>query len=888
MCAPSDSRLNSTIDFHYSHNQIRIAQKNAMVKKIPTHRPASHVSSAAAPSKSMSTHNGNSNKSSILRSAFSPSRFQLSLFASVIQGLDSQHLRIHDTNTGRLRCEHALGSRASISCLNWGHYHTGYGDLLEQPSKKKRKRSEDTCINGSESTQSDVVLALGTSESEIHMFSPTEAKIVGTLRGTHAQGIRDFKFAWREGSREGWSLGGDGSLVQWDLRRGTRIRYYSNYSKQTRKARLTISNRTLSIPTTSATTLLPCGSSVLCASHMVYLMNPDIPGDTRTFQASKTPIHTLIASPLNSSQIPFAFLAGAEAETFINVLSVTSGDLLGSLVAGNEVESLTSCAQDTGKLQITDNTEGNDIVAAVTRDGIVELFLSPFNFEDSTIPKKTASIKLKRQHMVHKPAASVRFVRPDKSNTPVPILGASFEGNDIILVWVEGGMELVFERLRWRNEQTGELEFTGLKEVVKARSVVGLGTLATNQVKVIGRSQVDESHTVVETGGATEGPQTVGAAPEIIDISSAEEDSEPDEDFTSPVVPPPDAVTNGDTIADITMEDANSGVNEEVVPTEEQSFGDLIRASAHGTVDVAAAFTDPDEQALAPPIERNLQLPSGMSLGTVLTQALRTNDVNLLETCLHVDDLNMIRATIERLNSSLATALLQKLAERLHSRPGRAGSLMVWVQWTLVAHGGYLVGQPDVVKKLTSLYRVVKERANSLPSLLSLKGKLDMLEAQMNLRKSMQRRFGGDDPENEDDEEAVIYVEGQEESSSQEDSDDQIDSIEPSQHKDKRRSSLKSPANDVSSGSDEDMDDMPTTMDDPEDVSDDDASEPLIDQEASETDDDSGDDASEEEVDFDDVDSMDEDDDEGLETQRSPKKQRPNAKLSNGYISRKS
>lgn len=205
-----------------------------MVKKTPSHRPASHVSSAAAPATSLSTHNSNRNKSSILRSAFSPSRFQLSLFASVIHGLDSQRLHIHDTSTGRLRCEHVLGSRASISCLDWGHYDTGGGDLLQQPSRNKRKRSED--INGSRSAQSDVVLAFGTSESEIHMFSPTEANIVGTLKGGHTRGVRDFRFARREELREGWSLGGDGNLVQWDLRKGASIRYYS---KRMRTSELT-------------------------------------------------------------------------------------------------------------------------------------------------------------------------------------------------------------------------------------------------------------------------------------------------------------------------------------------------------------------------------------------------------------------------------------------------------------------------------------------------------------------------------------------------------------------------------------------------------------------------------------------------------------------------
>ena len=162
-----------------------------------------------------------------------------------------------------------------------------------------------------------------------------------------------------------------------------------------------------------------------------------------------------------------------------------------------------------------------------------------------------------------------------------------------------------------------------------------------------------------------------------------------------------------------------------------------------------------------------------MSLATVLTQSLRTNDTSLLETCLHTRDLSTVRSTIERLDSSFASDLLQRLAERLHSRPGRAGSLMVWIQWTLVAHGGYLAGQPEVMRKLKNLHKVVKERAGSLQSLLNLKGKLDMLEAQMNLRRHVLGKGKGKNVGNDDDE-AVIYVEGQE--TEDEDFDDEEDS----------------------------------------------------------------------------------------------------------------
>ena len=70
----------------------------------------------------------------------------------------------------------------------------------------------------------NVVVALGTSDSEVHMFSPAEAKIMGSLSEAHTQGIRDFKFTDNGVQAEGWSLGGEGRLMQWDLRKNKVIR----------------------------------------------------------------------------------------------------------------------------------------------------------------------------------------------------------------------------------------------------------------------------------------------------------------------------------------------------------------------------------------------------------------------------------------------------------------------------------------------------------------------------------------------------------------------------------------------------------------------------------------------------------------------------------------
>ncbi|KAI6085122.1 NUC189-domain-containing protein [Hypoxylon rubiginosum] len=213
--------------------------------------------------------------------------------------------------------------------------------------------------------------------------------------------------------------------------------------------------------------------------------------------------------------------------------------------------------------------------------------------------------------------------------------------------------------------------------------------------------------------------------------------------------------TNGD--VDIDMASPNPPVDGESdqEPTQ-PTFGELARA--HDTIDVPAAISA-QSSALAIP-GRSLAPPSLSSLGTVLAQALRTDDADLLESCLHTTDILTIRQTIQRLDSTLAGKLLTKIAARMHRRPGRAGTLMTWVQWTLVAHGGALATQPGLASKLSELHRVLEERSRGLNSLLALKGKLDLLEAQMALRRDMKENADSDSDDNE--EEGIVYVEGEE------------------------------------------------------------------------------------------------------------------------------
>ncbi|QSZ33366.1 hypothetical protein DSL72_002954 [Monilinia vaccinii-corymbosi] len=279
--------------------------------------------------------------------------------------------------------------------------------------------------------------------------------------------------------------------------------------------------------------------------------------------------------------------------------------------------------------------------------------------------------------------------------------------------------------------------------------------MVKQSAKPTGTGHLDESKTVVSGGGTATKRKMIGSKKDdVVEISS---DSEADGDDGGAEVMEEDGSDleeDGHAAADVTVGDGGAEAAEE---DGEPTFGDLVRANASEPIDVAAAFEDSKAQILSYP-QNPIQAPTGASLGTVLTQALKTNDIALLESCLNTTDLATIRATIQRLDSPLAAILLQRLAERLHRRPGRAGSLMVWVQWSMVTHGGYLATQRSLINKLAEVNRVLDERSKALHHLLSLKGKLDMLDAQIDLRRSMQNRSGLD---SEDNDEGVIYVEGQ-------------------------------------------------------------------------------------------------------------------------------
>jgi U3 small nucleolar RNA-associated protein 5 len=474
---------------------------------------------------------------------------------------------------------------------------------------------------------------------------------------------------------------------------------------------------------------------------------------------------------------------------------------LGSLVAESDVTrvSLFQGAQE-------------DILAAVTAEGVVEVFKAPF----SPIVADSAAASRKKKALTRKGEAKVRIVRPNGKDF-VSVADVSVQDEELVLVWVESGVNVEFERVRWANAEDGSLVLSGTVDITRTKTnAFAANGAVMNGVKEVGKMAVDQSKAIVVAGGDTEdvGMEDAPAA------ESEEEEEEEEEEESSP----------------------SDNEDEDAQENGEASFADRFNALEVAAKPTSALATLPTKKGpLAP--------PAANALTSVLTQALKTNDTPLLESCLHTTDSNTIMNTVRKLPSPLAVPLLETLAERLARKPGRAGSLGEWVRWTLVAHGGYLVTLPNLVRTLSGLYSTLNTRAGALPRLIALQGRLDMLQAQVQLRQTIRSAAEG---KGDGTDEGVLYVEGEtpESDESDEESDEEPEEVGMEGMRIEDASYIKSPAAfDDSDEEDEEEEEEEEEESDEED-DEEDTARAFLDVEASESEDEEDADS----VDYDDVD----------------------------------
>jgi U3 small nucleolar RNA-associated protein 5 len=115
------------------------------------------------------------------------------------------------------------------------------------------------------------------------------------------------------------------------------------------------------------------------------------------------------------------------------------------------------------------------------------------------------------------------------------------------------------------------------------------------------------------------------------------------------------------------------------------------------------------------------------TLTAMLTQALISSDVEMLEKALWTSDKKVIYATIQRLNVVHVIPLLDELVIRIQKRPTRTHLLVEWLRGCLLIHQGYLVSVPHLTYKLGSLYKSLVNRVDVLNKLSRLNGRLDII-----------------------------------------------------------------------------------------------------------------------------------------------------------------
>lgn len=511
--------------------------------------------------------------------------------------------------------------------------------------------------------------------------------------------------------------------------------------------------------------------SILCASSTPYLISIDKGASDEGFKKEqfdsfRHPVQSLVP---NTTLDDFQQFIAADKDKYINLVDINHKKIVRSLIASAGVQSV-----DLYSPANTSKTAPQaQLLLVLSEDGTIDLFDKPFSLPSASSQSTLSS----RKTSTLRPTAQIKLVNTDSKQSLIAVSAASIQGSDIVIATAFGGVDPSFQKVRWQDETTHELLFSGVRKVTTSRSASALNGTHMNGAKDMGKLYLDESRVVVGNGDAL-----VEAADAVIEISSSDEENDEEDDEEAEGMDATKDESEGDAGSasgddseadsafaeeghvlgeDVSMQDQDSTP---AAKQEEPSFGELLLSKSAGTaISIPDALATQAQTTTSRSSTNALAIPSGMSLSTVLTQALRTNDNNLLESCLHTSDPDIAKNTVVRLDSSLAGILISKLAERLSARPGRYGHLLVWVQWICVAHGGAISSNPAVMAQVQKLYRVLGERAGALDMLLLLKGKLDMLDQQLQFRKQLQAQralIAGGGAGNQGDT-GVIMIEGE-------------------------------------------------------------------------------------------------------------------------------
>ncbi|CDS12896.1 hypothetical protein LRAMOSA05080 [Lichtheimia ramosa] len=343
----------------------------------------------------------------------------------------------------------------------------------------------------------------------------------------------------------------------------------------------------------------------------------------------------------------------------------------------NNANNLTALTLENNASQI-DFSETESSVLAVAEDGTVGIWENASSTGVASAPRhrrKAARVTTRQ------PESNIKVIATseDDNETIIPVLSASFvsDHNGKAIMIARGSSFMPsFEVVRYVNEETGAvLDDIVLTRQQQGNNLVDDASVAMNNLKTTRKAYKEGAIKVIGNTDFSMQNPTMEDGGESIGPSIADKLNEME-------------------LEDGTAGDANKSKKSQDTPS----------------------------------------MPAAGSLQQVLVQALHTNDQHLLESCFMHSKPEVIRSTVQRLPSSYVIPLMQQLIARFQNKPNRGPALAEWIKTVLLVHTSYLMTVPDLVGKLSNFYQALDARLAVFPKLLALRGRLDLIQNQIDTR----------------------------------------------------------------------------------------------------------------------------------------------------------
>ncbi|KAI9275437.1 WD40-repeat-containing domain protein [Phascolomyces articulosus] len=419
------------------------------------------------------------------------------------------------------------------------------------------------------------------------------------------------------------------------------------------------------------------------AGHTISLWNLN---DQKVFK--KFTGHASAVKELEFSNQDDILVSIGDDDRYVNVWDAQS--------TNNNTNNLNSLTLENNVIQI-DFAQSESSVLAVSEDGSVGVW------QNASSPAMASGPKNRRKMAratTKQPDSTITVVSSTSEDEIIPILSARFvNDNDNKAVMIARGSSIKpsFEVVQYVNEESGAVrDNIVLTRQAAVNNLINSGSVAANNLKTTQKSYNEASVKVIgNTDFAIKAPTMEDHIEQASSATAATTNAEPS----------------------LAQRLNEMGVDDE---------------ATKGDKGIKKKSNKPTT-------------PSAGSLQQVLLQALHSGDKALLEACLTQEKPEVVHTTIQRLPTAYVIPLMLQLIAKFQNSPGRGTGLLVWIKAVLLIHTTYLMTVPDLVAQLSTFYQALDARLAVFPKLLALRGRLDLIQNQINNRSRYSQQ---DDMEN--------------------------------------------------------------------------------------------------------------------------------------------